>query len=241
MKNTLILIICTLVSFHPVFSQNDSKERKAEISIEKTVCFGKCPVYKMTIYRDGYVRYEGKRFAEKMGVWSKKISRKERKALCKKFREANLWQYEDLYQSDLVDLATTHIRFTYKDKTKQISGKNNRPIPVLELEKDLVALANSDGWKQIRKPKEPSENPKMNVINNELVVELQPGVRSFDWVKKYEAAELEVVTKLAANSPYWVVRFNTTKMPADKLMDLINADDDAVSVSYNRKVDKRED
>jgi hypothetical protein len=39
-------------------------------SIERTPCFGKCPVYKTTIFQSGYVLYEGKQNVKNIGLFS---------------------------------------------------------------------------------------------------------------------------------------------------------------------------
>ena len=37
------------------------------ITLERTACFGTCPIYKLTVYGDGRVEYEGERFVTVTG------------------------------------------------------------------------------------------------------------------------------------------------------------------------------
>ncbi len=42
----------------------------AEISVEHTPCFGTCPVYKITLRRDGTATFVGSRFVDKIGTYT---------------------------------------------------------------------------------------------------------------------------------------------------------------------------
>ena len=50
----------------------DSKGQVA--AIEKSPCFGKCPVYTMQIFKDGKVLYEGRMNTKKLGTFQKNIT-----------------------------------------------------------------------------------------------------------------------------------------------------------------------
>jgi Domain of unknown function (DUF6438) len=41
-----------------------------EFSLERTECFGPCPVYKVTIRLDGSVRYVGKKNVQRIGTYT---------------------------------------------------------------------------------------------------------------------------------------------------------------------------
>ena len=41
--------------------------KEVVITLERTACFGVCPVYKLTIYGDGRVLYDGIRFVRTEG------------------------------------------------------------------------------------------------------------------------------------------------------------------------------
>lgn len=238
MRNWIMLMIGLLVSFSAL---NAQKNRKEMIGFEKTACFGKCPVYKLTVYSDGYVLYEGLRFSEKMGKWEKKLKRKEKNSLCKSFKEADLWQYEDMYESELVDLATTHMSFTYKDKTKTISGKIERPEALLALDAQMVTLAESEGWTQLTKPKNLSNHPEMDIIENEVVVELKLGVLVDEWVEQYPSYGVQVIRKLSPQRAYWLLSYDTNLIAPDAFITLLKKDEQVLQAEFNKKVDKREE
>jgi hypothetical protein len=57
------------------------------ITLERTNCFGACGVYKLTIFSDGLVRYEGIKFVKKIGNASGRISRAQLNELLQRFEE----------------------------------------------------------------------------------------------------------------------------------------------------------
>ena len=44
------------------------------VRIERTPCFGRCPIYRATLYRNGTVRYFGERFVDKLGAYKGRLS-----------------------------------------------------------------------------------------------------------------------------------------------------------------------
>ena len=59
--------------------------RRQVITLERTICFGTCPIYKLTIFSDGRVRYEGKKYVKKIGVAQGRISRRNLEELVLQF------------------------------------------------------------------------------------------------------------------------------------------------------------
>ena len=44
--------------------------------IQRTNCFGRCPVYTLTVFKDGRLEYFGKRFTPRTGKFSSKVDKK---------------------------------------------------------------------------------------------------------------------------------------------------------------------
>ena len=92
MRRSLIALIiafaATFVCFIPAgdgAAAAISKRRTRVITLERTVCFGTCPVYVLTIYSDGRVEYVGKRFVKKIGSAAGRITRQQLEELVMEF------------------------------------------------------------------------------------------------------------------------------------------------------------
>jgi hypothetical protein len=73
----LLVLAATLVFLVPAGNSNfaSAPRHKKVITLERTVCFGTCPIYKLAIFSDGRVEYEGIQYVKKVGKATGRISR----------------------------------------------------------------------------------------------------------------------------------------------------------------------
>ena len=105
-------------------------QKKVIISLNKTACFGTCPVYKIKIYNNQSAIFEGVKFVEKEGSYNFKISKKEINTILKKAKKINFQKMEDEYTELITDLPTTYIMIN----NKQIKDYYGAPKELKELE-----------------------------------------------------------------------------------------------------------
>lgn len=123
------------------------------ISLEKTRCFGTCPVYTLEIYEDGAAVLIGKENFDKIGEYRAALSKKQVKELVKEFRAKDFFGFEDNYTSSVSDLPTTYLSFTDKGKTKKITNYDQAPESLKELEAKVEAYIGILTWrKKLEKP-----------------------------------------------------------------------------------------
>jgi hypothetical protein len=53
----------------PVFPGEWPADETLLISLQRTPCMGRCPVYKLSVYSDGTLRYEGAQFTDRLGTY----------------------------------------------------------------------------------------------------------------------------------------------------------------------------
>jgi len=82
-------------------------------TIERTACFGWCPVYKVTIFRDGALDYEGKRYVRTKGPASGHLSPEQIAALDALFQNSRYLDFKDAYQEhSMTDSPSTYTSYT---------------------------------------------------------------------------------------------------------------------------------
>ena len=59
--------------------------------MKKNPCFGKCPAYKLVIYENGLVSFDGKRFVTKMGMYTKKLTKREFEGIQRAFNASDFF------------------------------------------------------------------------------------------------------------------------------------------------------
>ncbi|HOL40202.1 MAG TPA: DUF6438 domain-containing protein [Methanospirillum sp.] len=66
MKVFAILLACFLISPSLAVSSGE-QDRDIEITLERGMCFGTCPVYSVSLYGNGTIAWEGGRYVEVIG------------------------------------------------------------------------------------------------------------------------------------------------------------------------------
>src|SRR5574341_1232122 len=92
------------------------------ITLERTACFGSCPIYKLTIYGGGRVEYEGERFVAVTGKQTSTISAGQVEELVKAFDAANYFSLKDEYAVQATDLPTTITSISLNGRTEMVSN-----------------------------------------------------------------------------------------------------------------------
>ena len=79
------------------------------ITFERTPCFGTCPGYKMQVYSDGRVEYEGRRAVPMMGKKELRLSANGVTDMLRQAQEAHFDQFQNRYSRNTSDLPSTII------------------------------------------------------------------------------------------------------------------------------------
>lgn len=130
-------------------SKSMDKKPYAMLKYKKTPCYGKCPVYEVEVYTDGYMTWEGKNFVEKMGNYEARISEDEVKAIKQKFFDAKFLDMALEYPTDgqkISDLPSTIIDFRVGDMIKHVTNKHDAPQELNDLQKWVEAYFEELKW-----------------------------------------------------------------------------------------------
>ena len=109
--------------------------------LELTPCYGTCPAYKVVVFDNDSLVYEGLKYVTKQGKITKKLPQGTVNQLAEKFRQADFFKFQNQYTSNMSDFPTTYISFTDKGVTKKIMDYYKAPDRLKQLEmliSDLV-------------------------------------------------------------------------------------------------------
>lgn len=106
-------------------------------TIERTPCYGTCPVYKLMIFKSGIALYEGKQNVEKIGRYIVEFSEEEIKTIREKAIEINYFKLQDEYDSPVTDFPTTLTSIRINGKVKSVSNRVGGPEELKSFEKHL--------------------------------------------------------------------------------------------------------
>ena len=127
--------------------------KEVVITLERTACYGVCPVYALTIHGDGRVIYEGIRCVKIEGIRTTTISEDEIKQLIVEFQKIDYFSLEGSYEErNATDMPSVYTSLTVNGKTKTVRhyhGDFNAPKKLTELENKIDLVVNSDEWTQL--------------------------------------------------------------------------------------------
>ena len=90
-----------------------------EIKLEKTACFGPCPIYSVIIYGDGTVIYDGIKFVDNIGKSTHQIPKEHVDDLVELIYDLNYFSLKDRYAANWTDDSTviTSVKINHEQKT----------------------------------------------------------------------------------------------------------------------------
>ncbi|UCH50896.1 MAG: PKD domain-containing protein [Chloroflexota bacterium] len=120
------------------------------ITLERTACFGKCPVYSLKIKGDGTVIYAGVDFVQTRGIQETTVSMDTINQLVMEFEKADYFSLKDSYTSfGVSDMPFANTSISIGGKTKAINhylGDRSAPKQLTELENRIDEIVNSAQW-----------------------------------------------------------------------------------------------
>ena len=110
-----------------------TKVENTLVKIRKTACFGKCPVYEFTIFKDGSALFDGLQHVSKTGKQTFNLTKEEFLKLNSLLSKTSFSEYKDSYNNPRVtDLPSVYV--TYQGKQIQIRTWKNIPEKLKNLE-----------------------------------------------------------------------------------------------------------
>jgi Domain of unknown function (DUF6438) len=119
-------------------------------TLERTACFGWCPIYKVTVYRDGAVEWNGDSFVKVKGQATGHLGPDDVAALEKLFVDNGYLALEDAYDDySVTDMPSSITSYSVGGKTKTIHhyhGDQHAPDALRAVEDGIDRLVHTDQW-----------------------------------------------------------------------------------------------
>ena len=120
------------------------------VSLERSACYGICPVYSLTIHRDGAVEYQGERFVKVKGKATARLSEPSLAELERAVNSAHLEGMATSYEhANVSDRATVTISFERGGSVSSVRhnlGDGSAPSALADLEKSIDAIVGVEQW-----------------------------------------------------------------------------------------------
>ena len=202
------------------------------IEMSKGPCYGRCPVFTLTIYENGIASYTGERYTDRLGTYVKKLEKEEMAKILGEFQRANFWQFRDTYRGRIPDMQSVTISYHEKGKKKTVTGKEIRPNAVKWLETQLDQVSQAEGW--ILK-EAPEEKVPDFLIPDELLVELAEDTDPEEWAKKFVQTDMTFLRPFN-DSGYWIFSYDDEIITPEQMLEQVRTDEEVISAEFNKKI-----
>jgi hypothetical protein len=119
-------------------------------SIERTACFGWCPIYKLTVYRDGSIEYEGEDYVKIKGKATGRIGADQLSALDDLFQKNGYLALHDKYTDySVTDMPSVNTSYSSGGQTKRIEhylGDEHAPKELGAVEEGIDRIVHVEQW-----------------------------------------------------------------------------------------------
>ena len=147
-----ILIAIIMIAAGCTWTKTPTPEEleDVKVTLERTECFGTCPVYKLTVYGDGRVVYKGIRFVKVAGIIKTAIGEDKIKQLVSEFKRIDYFSLDSSYEgSNVTDMPSAITSYTVNGKTKTVRhyyGDFSAPKQLTQLENRIDEIVGSEQW-----------------------------------------------------------------------------------------------
>ena len=158
MRNTLLrlwFVLAICLAGGPAVAQESDLPPDALIRLERTSCYGPCPIYTVTIDARGRVTYEGGGSVRVVGYRTAEIDTSIVAGLLARAQHIQFFEMRDAYReiqnpdgtvTSVTDLPTKFVSVTVNGRTKKVEDYLAAPDSLAEFEREIDIAANTKRW-----------------------------------------------------------------------------------------------
>jgi len=149
---TSVLAVLATVS---TVTQTPAVPEDVTITLERTACFGTCPVYVVTLDARGHVDYNGIRFVRVTGRQTARVPVSRVAAILDRAEQIRFFALNDRYReirhpdgttSTVTDLPTTFVTIKRAGRAKRVEDYYGAPTELGDLERLIDEAAQTRQW-----------------------------------------------------------------------------------------------
>jgi hypothetical protein len=132
---------------------DDDKNAYVMFSIERTMCYGNCPVYEAKIMSNGKAYFKGSRGIEMVGNYESKVTAEQIKDIWHNVAQVDFFKFADRYPTDInnaiPDLPNTYTFVNDGKMSKKITDNYDSPANLQWFEHELETVFLQLNWTKI--------------------------------------------------------------------------------------------
>lgn len=150
------MIIFLLAATSCISNRLIENENINTITLEKTSCFGNCPVFMIKVFQNGEVQLVGKENLPYIGSYCAHLDKSRLDSLFDAFNSHGFFDFKDSYTSNYRDLPTSFVTFRWQGKSKSVTDYDRAPAGLKELEERVSSLVGTVHWRKCKLQAKPT-------------------------------------------------------------------------------------
>ena len=103
--------------------------------LQRTCCFGQCPVFTVHVYKGGYTEYNGIRFVDNVGEYYTWLTKPELKQLSDAAKKLGYFDLPTVYDRGATDFPSTYSYLHFDGRKHAIKNRQGAPRELKDFEK----------------------------------------------------------------------------------------------------------
>ncbi|MEM6318864.1 MAG: DUF6438 domain-containing protein [Bacteroidota bacterium] len=233
-----ILLLSACKTTQKALTQDQIQALPKVLEFSKSGCRGQCPIFDLTVYEGGWMVFDGRAWTKHEGKATAKLDKEAFAQLQTDCERANLWDKQEKYSMNIMDIPTTTVHLYEKGKDKKVQWRMRAPQELAVLSNQIMEIIYAEGWLE-RTPKEKGIELPKKAIHNEIIVQLKKGVKPQEWCTKFGRYDLKVKRTLSTLTPIYLLSFDTGKMAPDRMLSILRKDDKVVMAEFNKRLEMK--
>ena len=199
--------------------------------MSKSPCFGRCPIYTVTVYQNGIMTLVAKDNMELKGKYTDTLTKSQLKDFKSKLKALRIKELNDEYREPIADAPATTVTYFEGADSKKIFTNFRYPDALQVFTEQLNDMvANTPAWTIVED----------KTIKQEYLILLKPDAKLSEVLQRYQDYELTLGRRLdPATSQYWLVIAKVMPGSIDALLKTLQSDKDIQSAQTNKSLEPR--
>jgi hypothetical protein len=199
--------------------------------MSKSPCFGRCPIYTVTIYQNGVMTLMAKDNMTLKGNYTSTMNKSELKDFKSKLKALQIKEFKDEYREPIADAPATTVTYFDGAESKKIFTNFRYPDSLQAFTEQLNdRVTHNSAWTLVED----------KTVKQEYLILLKPETKLSDILQRYQDHELNIVRRLdPATSQYWLVIAKVLPENIELFLKTLRSDKDIQSAQTNKPLESR--
>jgi hypothetical protein len=114
--------------------------------MDRTPCFGQCPVYTVNVFRSGWALLEGRQFFDYEGTYTTKFNEEELDRIQKMAKDIGYAKLRHVYDAPVTDLPSSATIVNSQDVQHWVYNRMNAPDELRNFESEMESMIKDKQW-----------------------------------------------------------------------------------------------